>query len=288
MTKEIKYSGDCELSKLYKGLPDNLTTFLRNKESNMREIVGKAYTELGRELTEARDRLAGSNQYDGLFRKWCDSIGMKKDAVNRLINRYELVAKCDDQTQNLLEDLPVSLTYDIAKPSAESTPAKAQAKSEVLSGEITSRKAYKERIKELEEKARRAEQSAELERKERERLEKENEELTQQEPETVTKYITPSDYEELKQENESYRRRYGGNSRIVDEEERKEFYREFANDLNAIVVKYGSIIFDGNKVREYGGTDVDYAEKVNEFDSFWKRYAKTVMNDQVIINMEEI
>ena len=137
MTKEIKYSGDCELSKLYKGLPDNLTTFLRNKESNMREIVGKAYTELGRELTEARDRLAGSNQYDGLFRKWCDSIGMKKDAVNRLINRYELVAKCDDQTQNLLEDLPVSLTYDIAKPSAESTPAKAQAKSEVLSGEIT-------------------------------------------------------------------------------------------------------------------------------------------------------
>src|SRR5690625_3450409 len=102
---------------------------------------------------------------------------MKKDAVNRLINRYELVAKCDDQTQNLLEDLPVSLTYDIAKPSAESTPAKAQAKSEVLSGEITSRKAYKERIKELEEKARRAEQSAELERKERERLERENEEL---------------------------------------------------------------------------------------------------------------
>src|SRR5690625_1705742 len=276
MTKEIKYSGDCELSKLYKGLPDNLTTFLRNKESNMREIVGKAYTELGRELTEARDRLAGSNQYDGLFRKWCDSIGMKKDAVNRLINRYELVAKCDDQTQNLLEDLPVSLTYDIAKPSAESTPAKAQAKAEVLAGEIASRKAYKERIKELEEKARQAEQSAETERRERERLEKENEELSQQEPETVTKYITPSDYEELKQENESYRRRYGGNSRIVDEEERKEFYREFANDLNAIVVKYGSIIFDGNKVREYGGTDVDYAEKVNEFDSFWRSEERRV------------
>src|SRR5690625_4089061 len=143
-------------------------------------------------------------------------------------------------------------------------------------------------LRELKRQLKQAEQTAETERKERERLEKENEELTQQEPETVTKYVTPSDYEELKQENESYRRRYGGNSRIVDEEERKEFYREFANDLNAIVVKYGSIIFDGNKVREYGGTDVDYAEKVNEFDSFWKRYAKTVMNDQVIINMEEI
>src|SRR5690625_2312550 len=253
----------------------------------MREIVGKAYTELGRELKEAQDELA-KNGY-GCFQAWIESVGFKRNKAYDLIRRYETIIRIsDDQQRQMLEDLPVSLTYDIAKPSAESTPAKAQAKAEVLAGEIASRKAYKERIKELEEKARQAEQSAETERRERERLEKENEELTQQEPETITKYITPSDYEELKQENESYRRRYGGNSRIVDEEERKEFYREFANDLNAIVVKYGSIIFDGNKVREYGGTDVDYAEKVNEFDSFWKRYAKTVMNDQVIINMEEI
>src|SRR5690625_1925679 len=215
---------------------------------------------------------------------------MKKDAVNRLINRYELVAKCDDQTQNLLEDLPVSLTYDIAKPSAESTPAKAQAKAEVLAGEIASRKAYKERIKELEEKARQAEQSAELERKERERLERENDELVEKAdkpPEVRTEYIVPNDYDEVKRENAELRNKYGNNeSRVIDDGSREEFYREFANDLSYIIAKYGSIVFDGDKIKEYGGKDVDYANKVNEFDEFWKRYVKTVLNDQIIINME--
>ena len=54
------------------------------------------------------------------------------------INRYNLVKNLHEVGDvERIEDLPVSLTYDIAKPSAESTPAKAQAKSEVLSGEIT-------------------------------------------------------------------------------------------------------------------------------------------------------
>ncbi|MEC0485767.1 hypothetical protein P8828_13155 [Bacillus glycinifermentans] len=48
---------------------------------------------------------------------------MSKEQANRLIQRYELiVANCDEQI--LLEDLPVSLTYEIARPSAESTEPK--------------------------------------------------------------------------------------------------------------------------------------------------------------------
>lgn len=50
-----------------------------------REIVGKAYTDLGRELSEARDRLAGNNQYDGVFEKWLESIGMNRMQASRLI-----------------------------------------------------------------------------------------------------------------------------------------------------------------------------------------------------------
>lgn len=107
----------------------------------MNEVVGKAYTELGRELKEARDRLAGSNQHDGVFRKWCEAIGMKKDAVNRLIQRYDLlVANCDDQRRQLLEDLPVSLSYEIAAPSAESTEPKRLAKAAVLEGTLIRKK----------------------------------------------------------------------------------------------------------------------------------------------------
>src|SRR5699024_7219594 len=115
----------------------------------------------GRELTEARDRLAGSNQYDGVFIRWVESIGMTHESVRRLINRYEMLStKCGEQ-RNLIEDLPVTLSYSISAPSSESTPEKAQAKEEVLAGDITTNKAYHDRIKELEEKAESAELRAE-------------------------------------------------------------------------------------------------------------------------------
>ena len=237
----------------------------------MREIVGKAYTELGRELKEARDRLAG-NRYDGVFGKWLDYVGMNRQQAGRLIQRYELVVtNCD--SGDLLENLPVSLTYDIAKPSAESTPEKAQAKAEVLAGEITTGKAYKERIKQLE-------KERDIERKERERLEQENEELSNNMAE---------EFDEIKKENETLKRKYGEEgARVIDDKERVGFYQEFANDLDYVMKKYGSIIFDGEDLKRFGNTDVEYAEKVNEFNDFWKKYVRTVMSEQTIINMEEI
>ncbi|TKI67908.1 hypothetical protein FC756_12050 [Lysinibacillus mangiferihumi] len=143
----------------YENLDATTADFLRKKESNMREIVGKAYTALGKELKEAQDTLA-KNGY-GCFDKWCESIGLNRMQANRLIQRYSLVTNCYEQTQGLLEDLPVSLTYEIAKPSAESTPAKTQAKSEVLDGSIDTLKAYRERIAELESQAKQATEKAE-------------------------------------------------------------------------------------------------------------------------------
>lgn len=192
---ELKGGGNSSIEFDYNELDSTTADFLRKKETNMREIVGKAYTDLGRELKEARDRLAGSNQYDGVFEKWLASIGMNKMQACRLIQRYSLVTNCDDQTQSLLEDMPVSLTYEIAKPSADATPAKAQAKAEVLSGEITKLKQYKERIKELE-------QQSEAERRERERLERELDEV---EPEV--RYETRTEYVEVKDEEAEQRLR---------------------------------------------------------------------------------
>lgn len=139
----------------YETLDDSTAEFLRKKESNMREIVGKAYTELGRELKEAQAELS-KNGY-GCFEKWCESIGFNRMQANRLIQRYSLVTNCYEQ-KDIIEDLPVSLSYEIAKPSAESTPAKSQAKAEVLDGKIDTLKAYKQRIQELETQAQLAEE----------------------------------------------------------------------------------------------------------------------------------
>ncbi|AUJ25829.1 hypothetical protein A21D_02783 [Virgibacillus dokdonensis] len=105
-------------------LDDSTATFLRKKESNMREIVGKAYTELGRELKEAQDELSRrGSKYEGVFERWYTSIGFKRQKVYDLINRYNLL-RISEEVSDVIEDLPVSLTYEIAKPSADSTPAK--------------------------------------------------------------------------------------------------------------------------------------------------------------------
>lgn len=143
----------------YESLDDSTADYLRRKEANMREIVSKAYTALGKELKEAQDTLA-KNGY-GCFEAWCEYIGMKPPQVRRLIHRYTTIRTLCSEQAEMLEDLPVTLAYEISSPSAESTPAKAQAKSEVLDGKIDTLKAYRERIIELESQAKQASEKAE-------------------------------------------------------------------------------------------------------------------------------
>jgi hypothetical protein len=122
----------------YTSLDNSTAEFLRSKESNMRGIVGKAHTDLGKELKETQQRLAGSNQYNGLFESWYTHLGFKKQAVYNYINRYDLlVQNLDDQT--LIEELPVSLVYEISKPSANE-----ELKQKVLYGEIKTLKELNE------------------------------------------------------------------------------------------------------------------------------------------------
>ncbi|MDI6678891.1 hypothetical protein QMA02_24105 [Bacillus wiedmannii] len=130
----------------YRQLNGSTAEFLRKKENNMREIVSKAYTDLGRELKEAQDEL--SKHGYGCFVEWYKSLGYKNDKVYDLINRYNLIFG-NSEKRELLEDLPVSLTYRIAKPSAESTESKRQAKQAVLSGEVKTLKEYGELEKAL-------------------------------------------------------------------------------------------------------------------------------------------
>ncbi|WP_088293992.1 hypothetical protein [Bacillus mycoides] len=129
----------------YGQLDISTAEFLRNKENNMHEIVGKAYTELGRELYEAQQKLARQgSKYDGVFEKWYTSIGLKKTSVYNYINRFNLVQQLNEvDKKERVEELPNNLTYEIAKPSAESTEPKRQAKQAVLSGEVKTLKEYR-------------------------------------------------------------------------------------------------------------------------------------------------
>src|SRR5690554_60373 len=231
----------------YEQLDESTADFLRQKELNMRQIVGKAYTELGRELYEAQQRLASHNKYEGVFVKWCGYLGFTMKQVYRLIDRYNLLTNCQNSEQKeFLEDLPVSLAYEISGKSSESTPEKAQAKAEVLAGDIATLKEYRERIKVLERKAEQAEKQAEAERKERERLEREHTELTNDEIEMLRK-----ENESLRKINEINERRAEEGDRIKSELERlgtaKDDYGRAINaatELSGLVVKIEHLLKD--------------------------------------------
>ncbi|AOA54442.1 MULTISPECIES: hypothetical protein [Bacillus] len=259
--------------------------FLKQKEFNMREIVGKAYTKLGRELKEAQEHLASHNKYQGVFEKWFRSIGLKRDAVWRLINRYDLIANCDNIEKGLLEDLPVSLTYEIAKPSSESTESKKQAKKAVLNGEVKTLKEYKE----LEAKLRKAEEnnknlSYELSQEKKNRT-------------VVEKVIDNTDYkqiETLKKELEYKNKKYENLSKqkmILEQQlERSDVkvkeYEELTNKLKAVTREQDDL---GRQVEATS----ELSEMVWEIEKVLKgslapvKYAKAIrdMSDnQIIMN----
>ncbi|MGN9867385.1 hypothetical protein [Bacillus swezeyi] len=230
----------------YKQLDDSTAEFLRNKENRMREIVGKAYTDLGRELKEAQDELA-KNRY-GCFEEWCETLGINRKAANRLIQRYNLiVTNCHSKT-SLLEDLPVSLTYEIARPSAESTEPKRQAKQAVLNGEVKTLKEYRELLAEKEA-AEAALKQAESQREQAEReagiLRDKLERVEESEPEIRTEYVEDP---ELLAENERYKELFGDISmyegrttRVTNGDAITYTVREFSEDVRKFVEKYGHL-----------------------------------------------
>lgn len=136
----------------YGQLDGETADFLWQKERNMREIVGKAYTALGRELKEAQDVLAHQgSKYDGVFVSWYRYMGYKDRTVYNLIDRIKLLQNLQKvEEMETVESLPVSLSYEISAPSSESTEPKRQAKQAVLNGDIRTRKEYLELVARLE------------------------------------------------------------------------------------------------------------------------------------------
>ncbi|MGF0274951.1 hypothetical protein P5495_021780 [Bacillus velezensis] len=273
-----------ELSTEFKyDLVDQSTAeFLKQKEFNMREIVGNAYTELGKELKEAQDHL--SKHGYGCFVDWYKSLGFKNDKVYGLIRRYEMIFG-NSEKQNLLEDLPVSLTYEIAKPSSESTESKKQAKEAVLNGEIKTLKEYKE----LEAKLRKAEEdnknlSYELSQEKKNRT-------------VVEKVIDNTDYKQidtLKKELEYKNKKYENLSKqkmileqqLESSDVKVKEYEELTNKLKAVTREQDDL---GRQVEATS----ELSEMVWEIEKLLKgslapvKYAKAIRNmsdNQIIMN----
>ena len=107
--------------------------------------MSKSYTELGKIFKETQEKLTGNNQYDGLFYKWFKSLNFTNDFVYKLINRYSLLIRFSDK-QNLIESLPITLSYEISKPNCSEL-----LRTKVFEGDIKTLKEFNE-AKALEEK----------------------------------------------------------------------------------------------------------------------------------------
>lgn len=124
------------------GEVDNVTREkLKRHEAAIKGIQSKAVYEIGEELQAVHDELANHN--GGTFYAWCESIGIGRDTVKRILNYHAFVsANCTNR--DILESLPKSLVYEAARPSAPKA-----LKDGVINGDIRTLADYNELKAEL-------------------------------------------------------------------------------------------------------------------------------------------
>jgi len=142
-TKSLKVASEAEIIEIvndnfnYQNLDEETESFLKEKESEMQLVVKNTYTEIGKILSEAQEKL--SKKGYGCFIEWSKSLGLKKDKVYSLINRYKLILNVDNSDKrNIIENIPLSLSYEISKKNIDEN-----LKNKVLDGEIKTLKEFK-------------------------------------------------------------------------------------------------------------------------------------------------
>ena len=126
----------------YSELDKETAEFLKTTAKEIKKDADSLATITGERLFEAQQKLA--NHRNGCFQDWCKiEVGISFQTAHNLINRYNFIIKNFDN-KNLLEELPLSLSYQVSKPEApkELLPA-------VFNGDIRTHKEYKELEKKL-------------------------------------------------------------------------------------------------------------------------------------------
>lgn len=166
----------------YSGLTDQTVEDLHFAEDEYRhgkQMAERGLVHMGNAIAAAHDALCGvvaqcdngedgarltmrqarNNQHsEDTFKDWCLSVGVTKPTAYRLLQVSALMAGSSPRQRAILEALPPTLLYAVAKPSAP-----AELVAQVKSGDITTHKQYQKALAQIKAEKERAD-AAEAER----------------------------------------------------------------------------------------------------------------------------
>lgn len=186
---------EIQISNFDYSLVDQSTAeYLESKSYKIHGIADNMRTKIGKELKEVQNKLA--NNYQGVFAKWYESMGLNKNTVYYWINIYEFSTNLEDTNQlENFTNAPKSLQKETMKKKVPK-----ELKEKVLSGDIKTNKEFKELERQLKQ-----EQQA------RKQAEKDNRKLGQllveeqnKEPRVIEKEVVPDHIKEQLQEKDRF------------------------------------------------------------------------------------
>ena len=140
----------------YSDLPEQTVATLHLAESGYlhgKKLAEKGLVYMGDNIALAHDELCSTvvaqcdngrfAKKEDTFRAWCLHIGITKDSAYRLLQVSALLADSNPRQRAVLESLPPTLLYAVAKPSAPP-----ELVEKVKNGEVSSNKAYQDLLKE--------------------------------------------------------------------------------------------------------------------------------------------
>lgn len=140
----------------YSDLPEQTVATLHLAESGYlhgKKMAEKGLVYMGDNIALAHDELCSTvvaqcdngrfAKKEDTFRAWCLHIGITKDSAYRLLQVSSLLADSSPRQRAVLESLPPTLLYAVAKPSAPP-----ELVEKVKNGEVSSNKAYQDLLKE--------------------------------------------------------------------------------------------------------------------------------------------
>lgn len=141
----------------YSGLTDQTVEdlhFAENEYRHGKQMAERGLVHMGNAIAAAHDALCGvvqlldnskhGNRGDDSFRAWCCSIGITKSTAYNLLQVSALMDGSSPRQRAILEALPPTLLYAVAKPSAP-----AELVEQVKSGDITTNKQYQEAMAQI-------------------------------------------------------------------------------------------------------------------------------------------